>query len=61
MSDLIINIVNRQKREVSAIFTKGSIRRDKAEQLSRELPGSLVKVVTGPRRAGKPTQIHQAL
>jgi len=61
MNDLIWNVVKRQKIEFELLRGKKRVPRTQLKTLKKALPSSLIKVITGPRRAGKSTLAVQAL
>lgn len=50
---MIREILNKQKREMEILLTKPFIEREKTAQSEKVIDNELVKVVIGPRRAGK--------
>ena len=61
MKNILINIIRRQKQERDLILEQKSLIRTKTKELRDCLESSLIKVVIGPRRAGKSTLCFQAL
>lgn len=61
MKDLLWNIVNRQRVELGSLLPVELIERDRSAELVPKLTSPLIKVITGPRRAGKSTLALQAL
>lgn len=61
MRSLIRNVILKQERELPHLIKQGSIARDKGAELARALSSPLIKVITGPRRAGKSTLALQTL
>jgi hypothetical protein len=55
------NVLTAHRRERDLILRKSFIPREASAPLSKALSSTLVKVVTGPRRAGKSTLAFQAL
>lgn len=61
MTDLLSNIVRRQRQEVPVILGQASVERESKTRLTEALSSGLIKVVMGPRRAGKSSLILQCL
>lgn len=61
MNDLLLNTVKRQKRELTELSSLATVVRGKTAHLQSILPSPLIKVIIGPRRAGKSTIALQAL
>lgn len=61
MKDPLINLIGKQKEERDFILSRPKVPRDKTNLLKELLKSSLIKVITGPRRAGKSTMAFQAL
>lgn len=61
MEDLLSNLISKQKQERDFILAKPKVSRDKTPVLKSLMQSSLIKVITGPRRAGKSTLAFQAL
>lgn len=61
MEKILKNIVRRQKGEIADLYSQEFIERSKTAQLVEQLKSPLIKVVMGPRRAGKSTIVLQAL
>ncbi len=61
MEELLANIVRRQRSELPYLAPKKFITRIQGQELKNSLSSSLIKVVAGPRRAGKSTFVLQAL
>jgi uncharacterized protein len=62
MSSQLINVLNRQKLEKATLAGRSGVgRTSKIAELNAALNSSLVKVIVGPRRAGKSTLAFQAL
>lgn len=61
MDSLLRNIVRRQKGEIADLYSRDFVERSKTVQLVEQLKSPLIKVVIGPRRAGKSTIVLQAL
>ena len=56
-----MNIALRQQQELKYLLQQISVPRDKGRELSTALSSPLIKVITGPRRAGKSTLALQTL
>lgn len=61
MNDLLYNVTLRQKHELEQVLKASFIERKQTQDLKRLLSSPLIKVVVGPRRAGKSTLVFQAL
>ena len=61
MNDLIQNVAQSQRLEIESLTARPLIRRTKIEELRKALRTPLIKVISGPRRAGKSTLALQAL
>ena len=62
MNSRLINALNRQQKEVAQILKLAVVGRDDIEKkLRKQLKSPLVKVILGPRRAGKSTLALKAL
>ncbi len=61
MGDVLNNIILAQKQEIKSQLTKNLIERDLETHLRKALTSSLIKVITGPRRAGKSVLALQCL
>lgn len=61
MKQLLLNIIKRQKRELKELIALATVKREKTAQLQDLLSSPLIKVILGPRRAGKSTIVLQAL
>jgi predicted AAA+ superfamily ATPase len=57
----IANLVNKQKSELHSIPLNPYIKRDLSDRFIKALNSKLIKVITGPRRAGKSTLAIQTL
>jgi uncharacterized protein len=61
MNDLLNKIVQRQRVELKQLAERTSVLREKTKDIIKALNSPLIKVVTGPRRAGKSSLVIQAL
>ena len=61
MDDLIYNVIERQSKELKFLLEKKYTERIQTTLLEQELSSPLVKVIVGPRRAGKSTIALEAL
>lgn len=61
MEDLLQNIIRRQKVEIGVLLRGPLLGRIQSKRLTESLSSNLIKVITGPRRAGKSTLALQAL
>lgn len=61
MNTKLINVVEAQKAERDYLLSKETVERDQSEVLKRHLRSELIKVITGPRRAGKSMLTLQVL
>jgi predicted AAA+ superfamily ATPase len=61
MEKLLQNIIKRQKTELNSLLARKMVLRTRASDLESHLSSKLIKVVIGPRRAGKSTLCLAAL
>jgi len=61
MNSRLNNIIQAQKAERDFFLSKETIERDQSRTLKRHLDSDMVKVITGPRRAGKSVLTFQVL
>ncbi|MBN8548311.1 MAG: ATP-binding protein, partial [Deltaproteobacteria bacterium] len=61
MNSKLINLVQAQKAERDLLISKETIVREQSSKLKGQLSSELVKVITGPRRAGKSVLTFQVL
>ena len=61
MNELVFNVAARQRKEFELLCRQSHLTRGKVGELVRSLSSPLVKVITGPRRAGKSTLAVLAL
>ena len=61
MTNPLISIAQRQKAELPVLLGRAHIQREQAVAFHQALPSPLVKVIIGPRRAGKSSLAMQVL
>ncbi|MCO6430475.1 MAG: ATP-binding protein [Deltaproteobacteria bacterium] len=61
MNSRLSNVIHAQKAERDLLGSKESIAREQSPKLKGQLSSDLVKVITGPRRAGKSVLTFQVL
>ena len=61
MTDLLISTVLRQKEERNSLLAEQSLLRTAVSDVKQALTNKLIKIISGPRRAGKSTLALQAL
>ena len=61
MNELLANIVRKQKNEAERILRVASVKRSLEQKIRASLREPSIKVISGPRRAGKSTLALQAL
>lgn len=61
MDNSIQNIAQSQRLEIESLTTRSLIKRTKIDEVRAALSTPLIKVISGPRRAGKSTLALQAL
>lgn len=55
------DVLKKQKAELRTLQAKHYVKRDKEEELKRNINNSLIKILIGPRRAGKSRLIQKVL